>query len=316
MVWLPLPEAYSPVGGPALAGPACLINETSETSVDAQNGDRSACPLLSLKWAKLLPWHEFSGDSMNHEKTSLFIQAAEAMGNSTCAIAMTGAGISVPSGIPDFRSPGGLWSRFDPQTVCSDWALRNNPEGVWDFLFDALNMFSRAEPNPAHLSLAELEEMGIIKAVITQNIDNLHQVAGSRDVIEFHGGCGSFFCNECRTDYELSAALALTREDIPWLCSDCRGIIRPSVVFFGEQIPLIAMTRSQDLADQADLVLIIGTSGEVAPANILPRIIKGRGGKVIEINLGSTAYDGFSDIKLDMPAEIALPNILDHLKTK
>ncbi len=250
---------------------------------------------------------------MNKSHNDLCLQAAAAIRESSFAIAMTGVGISVPSGIPDFRSPGGLWSRFDPQSVCSDWALRNNPLGVWEFLFEALNMFASARPNPAHTALARLEEMARIKSVITQNIDNLHQVAGSRDVIEFHGGCGSFFCNDCRKDFEPAGALALTEKDLPWLCRDCRGIIRPSVVFFGEQIPQKAMIRSQELAEKADLVLIVGTSGEVAPANILPQWVKRRGGKIVEINLGSTAYDGFSDLKLDIPAEIALPGIVDAL---
>ncbi len=250
---------------------------------------------------------------MNSSQSELCARAADALRESAFAIAMTGAGISVPSGIPDFRSPGGLWSRFDPQSVCSDWALRHNPAGVWDFLYEALQMFSSASPNPAHTALARMEKMSIIKSVITQNIDNLHQMAGSKEVVEFHGGCGSFFCNSCHKTYQLQEALVLTREDIPWLCGSCRGIIRPSVVFFGEQIPEGALTRSQELAEKADLVIIIGTSGEVAPANIIPRWIQRGGGRIIEINLGSTAYDGISDLKLDMPAETALPRIAEEL---
>ena len=250
---------------------------------------------------------------MNNARIDLCVSAAKTLKESNFAIAMTGAGISVPSGIPDFRSPGGLWSRFDPQSVCSEWALRNNPAGVWEFLFEALNMFASARPNPAHTALVRLEKMAILKSIITQNIDNLHQAAGSKEVIEFHGGCGSFYCNKCKKDFELSTALGLTRKDIPWFCNDCGVIIRPSVVFFGEQIPEPAMVRSQEMAEKADLVLIVGTSGEVAPANILPQWVKRRGGKIIEINLGSTAYDEYSDLKLDMPAEIALPRIVDEL---
>lgn len=253
---------------------------------------------------------------MNKQAAELCTQAARAIQGSEYAIAITGAGISVPSGIPDFRSPGGLWARFDPQQVCSDWALENNPQGVWEFLLDAVTMFSRAAPNPAHLALAGLEDMGLIKGIITQNIDNLHQRAGSREVIEFHGGCASFYCNQCSAQYPPEAALDLSLETIPWLCSSCRGIIRPSVVFFGEQIPEPALTRSRELGYRADLILIVGTSGEVAPANIIPQWVKSQGGMVIEINLGSTAYDGFSDIKLDMPAEKALPAIADELGLK
>ncbi|MFO7727945.1 MAG: NAD-dependent deacylase [Desulfonatronovibrio sp.] len=252
---------------------------------------------------------------MNNNQASLCAAAAGALKKSSFAVAMTGAGISVPSGIPDFRSPGGLWSRFDPQSVCSQWALDNNPAGVWEFLLEAVNMFSTARPNPAHLTLAGLEQKKLIKSVITQNIDNLHQAAGSVEVIEFHGGCGHFFCNQCGREYPSSQALALTQKDIPWLCNACQGIIRPTVIFFGEQIPSAALLRTQELADQADLVLIIGTSGEVAPANVFPQLIKQRGGQVIEINLGSTAYDGLSDLKLDMPAEMALPRIEDELNS-
>ncbi|MFP4128352.1 MAG: NAD-dependent protein deacylase [Desulfonatronovibrio sp.] len=250
---------------------------------------------------------------MNNNQARLCAAAAGALKKSSFAVAMTGAGISVPSGIPDFRSPGGLWSKFDPQSVCSQWALDNNPAGVWEFLLEAVNMFAAARPNPAHLALAGLEKKKILKAVITQNIDNLHQTAGSVDVIEFHGGCGHFFCNHCRREFPASQALDLTQEDIPWLCDACQGIIRPSVVFFGEQIPSAALLRTRQLADKADLVLIIGTSGEVAPANVFPQLVKQRGGQVIEINLGSTAYDGLSDLKLDMPAEMALPRIEDEL---
>ncbi|RQD58822.1 MAG: NAD-dependent deacylase [Desulfonatronovibrio sp. MSAO_Bac4] len=242
------------------------------------------------------------------------VEAASMLKTARCAVALTGAGISVPSGIPDFRSPGGLWSKFDPQEVCSDWALRNNPAGVWEFLFDAVKMFSQAHPNPAHNALAAMEQLGCLKAIITQNIDNLHQEAGSENVIEFHGGCGSFYCNSCRKDYDPDLAINLKSSDLPWLCETCQGIIRPAVVFFGEQIPQDALIKSRELTEQSDLVLIAGTSGEVAPANVIPQWIKQRGGRVIEINLGSTAYDGFSDLKLDMPAEMALPQILAELE--
>ncbi|WP_045217001.1 NAD-dependent deacylase [Desulfonatronovibrio magnus] len=251
---------------------------------------------------------------MKDYQKQLCTKAAQALQKSHFAIAMTGAGISVPSGIPDFRSPGGLWSKFDPESVCSEWALRNNQAGVWEFLLDAVKMFAQAKPNPAHRALAGLEDTGIIKAVITQNIDNLHQEAGSKEVVEFHGGCGSFFCNSCAKTYPSVMALDLTKNDIPWLCMDCQGIIRPAVVFFGESIPEQAMYKTREYADKTDLVVIIGTSGEVAPANIIPTLVKNNGGTVIEINLGSTAYDGLSDIKLDMPAEIALPEILSKIE--
>ncbi len=226
------------------------------------------------------------------------------------AIAFTGAGISVPSGIPDFRSPGGLWSHFDPQEVASIQALHANPTGVWEFLLEAVTMFTRAKPNPAHLALARLESCGKLGTLITQNIDGLHQAAGSKDVVEFHGGCQRFYCMRCKREYDPAAAARLTRNDIPWLCA-CGGLIRPEVVFFGETIPHEAMRRTGEAVSEADLVLIVGTSGEVAPANLIPRQVKADGGHVIEVNLGPTAFAGVSDVRFDAPAEVVLPALAD-----
>lgn len=230
------------------------------------------------------------------------------------ALALTGAGISVPSGIPDFRSPGGLWSKFDPWEVCSDYALKFNPKGVWEFLGEAVLLFKQARPNPAHFALAELEARGILKAIITQNIDGLHQEAGSKEVIEFHGGVNRFYCNLCGLEYPREKAFSLKKEELPWLCSKCQGVIRPDVVFFGEAIPTKALYLSQDLSRKADLMLVIGTSGEVAPANTLPSMVKARGGKVIEINLGPSAYEGVSDLKIERGAEEVLPQIVSFLE--
>ncbi|MFO7818216.1 MAG: NAD-dependent protein deacylase [Thermodesulfobacteriota bacterium] len=236
-------------------------------------------------------------------------EAAHMISRSRCMIAMTGAGISVPSGIPDFRSPGGLWSKFDPYDVCSQWALENNPQGVWEFMLEAVDMFSKAEPNSAHIALADLEKINRLQAVITQNIDSLHQAAGNREVIEFHGGCNRFFCHKCKRDFAVSGLREVAGKDMPWMCPECKAIVRPDVVFFGEPIPMQAMTRTQQLADEADLVLVIGTSGEVAPANTVPHIVHSRGGKIIEVNLGPTHYENVSDLRIYAPAEEVLPVI-------
>lgn len=241
-------------------------------------------------------------------------QVASWLKEAKFSIALTGAGISVPSGIPDFRSPGGLWSKFDPWEVCSDYALKFNPKGVWEFLLEAVILFKKAKPNPAHFSLAKLEEKGLLRAIITQNIDGLHQLAGSKEVIEFHGGVNKFYCNLCGLEYPKEKAWQLTKQDIPWLCDKCQGVIRPDVVFFGEAIPTKALYLSQDLSRKADLIMVIGTSGEVAPANTLPSLVKAQGGKVVEINLGPTSYEGVSDLKLEVGAEIALPAILEELE--
>lgn len=235
--------------------------------------------------------------------------AADIWRKSRFAVALTGAGVSVPSGIPDFRSPEGLWSRFDPMLVATDRALRTNPRGVWEFLLEAVQIFARAVPNPAHEALATLERADRLQAIITQNIDGLHQMAGSTRVVEFHGNCRSFYCMGCQAIYDAGRAAALTREDIPWYCDRCGGLIRPEVVFFGEAIPTRAMRESERLLDRADLALIVGTSGEVAPANTFPYRIKAAGGRVIEVNLGPTAFGRLPDVRIDAPAEKVLPEL-------
>jgi len=238
---------------------------------------------------------------------SLLARAAETLKSARHAVAFTGAGISVPSGIPDFRSPGGLWSRFDPMEVASIGALRRDPKRVWEFLVEAMDFFGHAAPNPAHLALAEMERAGRIRAVITQNIDGLHQEAGSRRVVEFHGGCQTFYCMGCKAPHDPGLARKITASDIPWRCAACGGVVRPDVVFFGEGIPQAALHEASRLAAQADAVLIVGTSGEVAPANQIPANIKARGGTVIEINLGPTLYRDITDIRFDAKAEEVLP---------
>lgn len=235
--------------------------------------------------------------------------AAQIWRESRAAFALTGAGISVPSGIPDFRSPGGLWERYRPEEVATLQALRATPEKVWEFLLDAHHIFNDAAPNPGHQALAELEQAGKLDGVVTQNIDGLHQRAGSHNVVEFHG-CGQrFYCMGCKKTFDPALISKLTPDDIPWRCDACDQVIRPDFVFFNEQIPSAAMQGAQDLAQRADLVVIAGTSGEVAPANTLPLLVKHRGGKVIEINLGRTHYEGVADVRIAAPAEEALPYI-------
>ena len=242
-------------------------------------------------------------------------KATDLFKKSKFAIAFTGAGISVPSGIPDFRSPGGLWSKYDPLLVASAQALDNNPEQVWDFLLETSSLLDTAKPNPAHLALAELEKQERLKGVITQNIDNLHQRGGSRVVVEYHGNFQRFYCRECQREVPLSDIRQASPSNVPLLCSDCKGLIRPDVVFFGESIPSSAHARSLGLVQAADLILIAGTSGEVAPANTLPDLVKRNQGRVIEINLGKTAYTRISDIRFDGPVEEVLPKLAAMILT-
>ncbi|NJB67369.1 NAD-dependent deacetylase [Desulfobaculum xiamenense] len=229
----------------------------------------------------------------------------------TPAVALTGAGVSVASGIPDFRSPGGLWSRHDPAEVASLQALRTNPAAVWRFMAEAYDMFAAALPNPAHLALAAMEREGLVSAVVTQNIDSLHQRAGSREVVEFHGNGARCRCMRCAREGDASAAYGAAREGRVPLCGECGGTLRPDVVFFGEGIPPQALRRTEELVRFAECILVVGTSGEVMPANTLPYRIKNSGGFVIEINLGPTGYAGLPDIRFDAPAEVVLPHLYE-----
>jgi NAD-dependent deacetylase len=238
-------------------------------------------------------------------------RAARLLARAKCVVALTGAGMSVASGIPDFRSPGGLWERHDPLAVATAEALRRCPERVWAFLLETLALVDQARPNPGHLALARLERAGRLDAVITQNIDGLHQAAGSRNVIEYHGGVGRFYCLGCGREHDPQAARRLGPGDIPWRCRDCGGVVRPDIVFYGEGIPLDALTKSGQLALAADCILVAGTSGEVAPANRLPLEVKAGGGMVVEINLTESTISDLADVRVTAPVETALPILAD-----
>ncbi len=240
-------------------------------------------------------------------------RAAALFRHSELGMALTGAGVSTSSGIPDFRSPGGLWSRHDPMEKGSAEALRARPKAAWELILDMLDVVCDAEPNPAHTALARLEAAGYLQAIVTQNIDNLHQEGGSLDVIEFHGGLERFYCMNCGKTHDPAEACALSGKDIPWLCPECGGLVRPDIVFFGEPIPPDAMARASGLAAVADLILVVGASGEVAPANALPYEVKAKGGVVIDINRGRSAYADMADVRITARAEIAAPRLVELL---
>lgn len=238
-------------------------------------------------------------------------EAASILQKAKAAVAFTGAGISVASGIPDFRSPGGLWTKYDPFEVASAHALEHNPRKVWEFLLDTVDLLERSQPNPAHFALADLEKGGQLAGVITQNIDNLHQRAGSSLVIEYHGNFQRFYCQSCFINLPEQEVLTQCSQSIPVWCPSCGGLVRPDVVFFGEAIPTRAQQESIQLLKAADVLIITGTSGEVAPANVLPRQVKLSGGKIIEVNLGNTYYADITDVRFDAPAEQVLPRLAD-----
>ncbi len=213
--------------------------------------------------------------------TDLTEKAASLLVRSRSAVALTGAGISVESGIPPFRGKGGLWEKLDPMKYAHIDAYERNPAQVWKMLFLGLKtVLQEAKPNDGHNGLFHLEQMGIVHTIVTQNIDGLHQRAGSRDVIEFHGTFAVQRCMQC--DGRLDSS-RLNLDNLPPRCA-CGGILRPDVVMFGEMIPFASLQRAQLLASTCDLMLVVGTSATVAPAAHLPVIAKRAGAAIIEIN--------------------------------
>ncbi len=227
------------------------------------------------------------------------------------AVALTGAGISVESGIPDFRSPGGLWERFDPMEYAHIQAFRRDPAKVWTLLKEMDLTITRARPNPAHLALAELEARGILTGIVTQNVDNLHQAAGSRRVVEYHGNALDFICDNCKGHHPRET---LDFSQAPLYCL-CGGLIRPDVVFFGEAIPPAAQAEAEELVQHCDLLLVIGTSGVVAPASYLPYTAREWGAAVIENNLEPTGLTRkLTDHFLPGPAGQMWPQVIQAMK--
>lgn len=208
-------------------------------------------------------------------------RAAELIKSSTHTTVFTGAGISVESGIPPFRGEGGLYDKYDPELLELSY-FRRHPDRSWEVLKEIFyNYFSKIEPNDAHRGVAELENLGYVKAVITQNVDNLHQEAGSNNVFEFHGTSRTLSCMICGMQYE---AKHRSLKVIPPRCSGCMGVLKPDFIFFGEGIPKEASLPSFHEAQVADVFLVIGTTGEVMPACQIPVEASQRGAKVIEIN--------------------------------
>ncbi len=239
--------------------------------------------------------------------------AAEKLLQSRYAVALTGAGISVESGIPDFRSKDGLWSKYDPMEFGHIDSFRANPRKVWKMLSEMDMLLRRAQPNGAHYALAQMEDMGILKAIITQNIDSLHQRAGSRNVIEFHGHNRTLRCERCHRRFDRES---VSLESLPPLCS-CGSFLRPEFVFFGEEIPPEAYRRAMDAAQHCDVMLVVGTSATVAPASFLPRAAKSRGAFLLEINPTKTQLsDLYSDMHFADMAGRVLPAILAELNSR
>jgi NAD-dependent deacetylase len=222
--------------------------------------------------------------------------------NQPC-VALTGAGVSTESGIPDFRSAGGIWTQFDPYEVGSIDAFRRDPARVWEFYALRLDVLADARPNDAHLALARLEAVGLVDAVITQNVDRLHAAAGSRDVIEVHGSLARAECLECGVEVEGAGLRRLL--PLP-TCPRCGAVLKPRVVMFGELLPEAAINRATELARAAALLLVIGSSLEVWPVAGLPDETLAHGGKVAIVNRDATRYDARASLVIRAAAGEAL----------
>ena len=238
----------------------------------------------------------------------LLNKAADHLQGAKNGLVFTGAGISVESGIPPFRGENGLWSKYDPKYLELEYFFQN-PKKSWEILKEIFYQFmADTQPNPAHLAIAELEQRGIVKAVITQNIDNLHQRAGSRVVHEFHGTIRELVCLECG---KIHLSVDISLEELPPTCIECQGILKPNIIFFSEMIPIHVSQLSFAAAEKADVMLLVGTTGEVMPAALLPNTARERNQAVIiEVNPEPSLYtQNLTDIFLQGKAGEILPNL-------
>jgi NAD-dependent deacetylase len=214
-------------------------------------------------------------------------RAAEAILKSKFTTAFTGAGISVESGIPPFRGEGGLWTKYDPNLLDIDHFIQD-PMRAWEIIKEIYySHFGSAKPNKAHLVLAEMEQRGLLGRTITQNIDNLHQEAGCKNVFDFHGNSKRLVCLSCHTYYSVTD---VNLDHLPPVCRQCGGLLKPDYVFFGESIPQIPLSAAYEAAKISDVFLVIGTTGEVMPANQFPLIAKENGATIIEVNPHESNY--------------------------
>jgi len=237
--------------------------------------------------------------SATQQGSRIAVELAELIRTSDSVVALTGAGISVPSGIPDFRTPGkGLWAKVDPMTVATIDAFHRDTKRFWDFYRPRFHDLADKEPNPAHDALAELERRGLLDAVITQNIDLLHRKAGSEEVVEVHGSIATASCTSCAATYPLEQVESLFDEEGIAACTCCAGKVKPDVVLFGEFLPADAMARAEELCSGADLLLCVGSSLEVHPVAGLPQTTLARGGRIAIVTKSSTPYDGDAVVRM------------------
>ncbi len=242
----------------------------------------------------------------------MYKEASRIIQSAARCVAFTGAGISVESGIPPFRGEGGLWNKYDPETFSIQYFHRHTKES-WEAIRTIFyDLFGRVAPNMAHLALARMEQMGLLSAVITQNVDNLHYDAGNTTVHEFHGSLKKLVCLACEKRFKIET---VDLESLPPCCDECRGVLKPDVIFFGEAIPEPAGSNAFHEAEIADCFILVGTTGEVAPANMIPHLAKRNNARIIEVNPARSAYtDVITDVFLNEKAGTAMTNLLNELE--
>jgi NAD-dependent deacetylase len=238
-------------------------------------------------------------------------QAIELLAASRHAVALTGAGISTPSGIPDFRSPdSGVWRNANPMEVATIYAFRHRPQAFYDWIRPLARLTLAAQPNAAHLALAEMETRGLLKSVITQNIDMLHTRAGSKTIYEVHGHLRQATCLRCYQVYDAAPIINdFVENGIAPLCTACGGVLKPNVILFGEQLPVRILQHAQREAKICDLMLVAGSSLEVAPAGDLPLLAKKHGARLIFVNYEETHLDPLADVCIHADVVDVLPRL-------
>ncbi|HEY9165429.1 MAG TPA: NAD-dependent deacylase [Candidatus Kryptonia bacterium] len=234
----------------------------------------------------------------------------ESLASAERVVALTGAGISAESGVPTFRGTDGLWSKLKPEELANFDAFLRNPELVSKWYKHRREVTRSVTPNPAHFALVEMEKLFPRFAVVTQNIDNLHRRAGSRQIAELHGNIEKNYCLNCGKRYD--------GEDFDrnnsFRCADCGGLIRPDIVWFGEMIPFDQWQMAQKLSEEADFMFVVGTSAVVYPAAELPLTVKRHGGAIVEVNIEETPITELADLSLQGPASVVLTEVVKKIR--
>lgn len=243
-------------------------------------------------------------------------QAAQMISKSASNVALTGAGVSTKSGIPDFRGPDGLWTKVDPTKFASINGFLSDPKGWWEMALELAPTIMNAKPNPAHTMLAKLEKMGLLGCLITQNVDGLHQRAGSKNVLEVHGSLFSATCTVCHIQVERKyLEKAMRKRQIPVMCPTCGGLLKLDTVFFGEALPQKALGTAVEAARKCELMLAVGSYLVVYPVATLPTIATQSGAKFIIINQEPTPLDQIADLVFHAEAGETLTQIVKAIKT-